>query len=332
MKWFAIVLSLLLCSAFSVPSNAKEPSIKHKSELLTKQGCYTGVYLNGETIMDYEKYTKKKVAIAMFFSAILTGGESFPNSLAEANWSLGHLTSLTIEPQMWSLQSIIDGKHDDTWKSWAKDVAKFGFPIMLRPMHEMNGNWYGWSGFKNGGSEMKGFGSPTKADGPERYVAAWRHIHSIFTKLGATNVIWVWCPNVDVGLGDWNKIANFYPGDEYVDWMAMDAYNWGFADSAVPGGRWQNFTELYGKVYSELEAINSNKPMMIGEFASEESGGDKGAWIKDTFSTMKTKFPRMKGFVWFNIYKERKWHINSTPKSLNAFREAMKDPYFIGEF
>ena len=50
----------------------------------------------------------------------------------------------------------------------------------------MNGNWFAWMEGVNGNQ-------------PGEYVAAWRHVHDIFTAVGATNVSWVWCPNVDPG-------------------------------------------------------------------------------------------------------------------------------------
>jgi beta-mannanase len=48
----------------------------------------------------------------------------------------------------------------------------------------MNGTWSPWAVGVNGNTAA-------------HYVAAWRHVHRIFTKVGATNATWVWCPNVD---------------------------------------------------------------------------------------------------------------------------------------
>ena len=73
--------------------------------------------------------------------------------------------------------------------------------------------------------------------------------------------------------------------------------------------------------------------MMIAEFGTgefESEGLDKAAWITDAFSKIKTEYPRVKIFTWFNINKELDWRVNSSPEALEAFRTAMEDPYYIG--
>ncbi len=67
----------------------------------------------------------------------------------------------------------------------------------------MNAGWFPWGVGTNGN---------TTTD----YVTAWRHIHDIFEQEGATNVRWVWAPNVKPGLP--TPYAELYPGDDYVDW------------------------------------------------------------------------------------------------------------------
>jgi beta-mannanase len=73
------------------------------------------------------------------------------------------------------------------------------------------------------------------ADGPERYRDVYRHIHDIFATEGVTNVEWAWVVNHESRIPDeeWNHVDNYYPGDEYVDIISVDGYNWG-DDS--PGG------------------------------------------------------------------------------------------------
>ena len=90
-----------------------------------------------------------------------------------------------------------------------------GRPLMLRFGHEMNGDWYGWSGARNGGSLAA----------PEQFVATWQYVHRRFTSAGATNVTWVWCVNHEsVPNASWNVPENYYPGDAYVDWTCADGY------------------------------------------------------------------------------------------------------------
>ena len=85
------------------------------------------------------------------------------------------------EQQDFHLQRIIGGEFDTYIEAWAQAAAAYGDPIVIRFMHEFNGDWYPWSIGLNGQT-------------PEMYVEAWRHVHAIFTAAGAVNVSWVWSP------------------------------------------------------------------------------------------------------------------------------------------
>src|SRR6186997_2641064 len=71
-----------------------------------------------------------------------------------------------------------------TWDAKLKEVAgvlrDFGHPVLFRFAHEMNGNWYPYAGVFSGG--------------PDKYVAAWRYVHTLFTAEGATELVWVFSP------------------------------------------------------------------------------------------------------------------------------------------
>jgi beta-mannanase len=298
--------------------------------IVPDSGCYTGAFLYGISLADYNKITGKKTAIGMWFASIQTGREQFPVNGCEAKWALGQLPSITVEPQTMKLQDIIDGKYDELYTRWANGAKAFGKPVMIRWAHEMNGNWYYWSGIKNGGGTLDGYGDPNIPDGPERYVDAYRRIHDIFINQGCSNVIWIWCPNAGSPVvDDWNDIKFYYPGDEYVDWIGMDGYNWGDVNKDLG---WQSFSQIYTSIYEEIETINKDKPIIIGEFASAEKGGNKGEWITDTFYQIKHHFPRIKAFVWFQYHKEAAWTVNSSRESEKAFQKALSDPYFLGSF
>lgn len=101
----------------------------------------------------------------------------------------------------------------------------------------------------------------------------------------------------------------------------MDGYNWGDME-----GDWQTFFEVFQGIYPELAA--TNKPIVIGEMASAEAGGDKAAWIADIVPTLRDQFPMIKGLLWFDIDKETDWHISSSPASEAAFEAMANDPYF----
>jgi beta-mannanase len=173
----------------------------------------------------------------------------------------------------------------------------------------MNGSWSPWSGANYGNTSAK-------------YVAAYKHIHDIFTGDGATNVVWAWCPNVeDDPHQAWNQTMNYYPGDSYVDWTCVDGYNWGTTN----GNGWQTFANVFANIYPLLAA--KGKPILIGEMASTELGGNKAQWIDGIVPALKSTFPMIRGFAWFDINKETDWRFASSTASRDAFIAMGKDPY-----
>ena len=58
-------------------------------------------------------------------------------------------------------------------------------------------------------------------------------------------------------------LSRFYPGDAYVDWLAIDSYN--------SGG--ESFTTVFGTTYTNLVTLAPGKPIMIGETGTATSGG-----------------------------------------------------------
>jgi len=212
-------------------------------------------------------------------------------------------------------RTISAGKHDDYIRGWAQGATEWGKPMYIRFAHEMNGFWYPWS---------VGVNDNTSAE----YVAAWRHIVDIFRQEGATNVRWVWSPFIS--LNNSPPFKEIYPGDDYVDWIALDGYNWGTTQS---WGGWQTLARVLGRDYHEITALAPSKPFMIAETASAEEGGDKAAWIRDTFGEdIPTHLPATKAVVWFNENKEDQgetdWRINSSPSSLVAYSEVASSPAY----
>ena len=219
---------------------------------------------------------------------------------------------------------VLSGKWNKYIDGWAAAAKADGRPIFLRFGHEMNGDWYGWSGARNGASLAA----------TRQFVATWQYVHGRFASIGATNVTWVWCVNHEsVPNVDWNRQENYYPGDAYVDWTCADGYNWGTSQTVANGGwnsQWQTFDQVFEATYQRLTTLAPSKPFMIGEFASSEKGGSKAAWITDAATRMRTSYPQLRAFIWFNMNKETDWRVESSTASLNAFRSAFAaDPYFV---
>jgi beta-mannanase len=200
----------------------------------------------------------------------------------------------------YALARIASGAHDAYLRRWARALRSFGGPVMLRFAHEMNGDWCPWSEAVNGNR-------------PSDYVAAWRHVHAVFSAAGASNVTWVWSPNV-VYPGS-TPLTGLFPGDDVVDVVAIDGYNWG---TTRPGMTWTTPADLFGPTLAQARTVAPGKPLMIAETASAEAGGSKAAWIQELFTWLRTQ-PDVRTVVWFHHQKETDWRIDSSPGSAAAF-------------
>jgi beta-mannanase len=175
-------------------------------------------------------------------------------------------------------------------------------------MHEMNGFWYPWCGTVNGND-------------PGEFPLVWRRLRRLFAEEGAGNVLWVWSPYAaSFPPVPENRLERYFPGDEEVDLVALDGYNWG---TRLPGGAWEDFTDIFRDGYDRLASLSS-RPVMIAETASAEEGGDKAEWIRSMARALPVRFPRADTLVWFDADKERDWRICSSPRSVKAFREAWR--------
>lgn len=226
--------------------------------------------------------------------------------------------TLGVSQPNYSLARIIDGTHDAYITQWAQVAAAYSKPFYLRFAHEMNGNWYPW-----------GYGVNGNTSG--QYIAAWRHVYTLFQQAGAVNIRWIWSPNV-AGNGKKNGTAtsafsSLYPGDAYVHWVAMDGFNWGTSQS---WSSWQSLSTIFGATYGPLARM-TKKPMMIAETASAEVGGNKASWITTGLSsTIPSSFPRIQAVIWFDENKETDWRVNSTTTALAAYSSVAKSATYQG--
>ena len=165
------------------------------------------------------------------------------------------------------------------------------------------------------------FPAPTgtvNGNDPAQYVEAWRHMHGIFRKVGTPNVSWVWSPLVDDVPSD-NRFEPYYPGNTFVDVLALDGYNWGTRESGY--GDWRSFRQVFSNAYERIARLG-RKPIWIAEVGSAVEGGDKAAWIDEMFKELSEGFaPRITTIVWFHIDKERDWRMTSPEGVAAAFRD-----------
>jgi hypothetical protein len=207
------------------------------------------------------------------------------------------------------------------FSEWTKDVAAFEHPFFLRLNWEMNlesSSVFPWV------SEAR--------SSPATFIAAWRRMHNIAEQNGATNITWVWCPNVSYPGS--TSLKSLFPGRAYVDWTCMDGYNWGSAPDSL------TFSEVFTATYNEILALtdlSAAPPVMIGETASAEVGANgKPRWIADALGNEILKsFPKIKAFVWFNwnILKpgsesRLEWPIQTSKAARESFANAISSPFY----
>ena len=69
------------------------------------------------------------------------------------------------------------------------------------------------------------------------------------------NVKWIWTTNV-TNHGEGATLTGNYPGDEYVDYISIDGYNWGKSQS---WSSWKSFAQVFDDAYKAL--ANIDKPI-----------------------------------------------------------------------
>lgn len=195
---------------------------------------------------------------------------------------------------------------------YARQVAAFGKTVLIRPMHEMNISGWTWSLGHN-----PYCGDISAAD----FIAAWRRMVSIFRAEGAHNAKFVWCVSwASMGDSAGTPVTLTYPGDAYVDYAAIDGYNFGGKD-------WRSFDEIFRAPYADI-AARTSRPILIAEWASGETGGSKAAWIRAAFASIKANhYPQLAGLLWFNVpvAGQPRWVVDSSPAAARAYRAAVRD-------
>jgi hypothetical protein len=227
-------------------------------------------------------------------------GRPFPTALADKALSQGAYTLVSWMSEGQSPARIASGADDAQLRAFAAGAAAFGWPVLLDFDHEFNGNWYPWG---------------TQAATPGQFVAAWRHIHAVFAAAGASNVLWVWSPNVVNPVPD-VSLAAYWPGSQYVDVIGIVGYFTGQLQE-------DSYADLFGRTEHVVDAF-ADKPFLITE-AGAAQGPDKPGWITDLIAGVRAD-PRMLGFVYFNEGtaqgKRDDWRLEDDPAAVSAWRAA----------
>jgi mannan endo-1,4-beta-mannosidase len=166
-----------------------------------------------------------------------------------------------------------------------KQLDDAGVVVLWRPFHEMNGGWFWWG-----------------AKDPGTFIQLWRQMFDYFTHTkGLNNLLWVYSPNQGA------KTALYYPGDQYVDLVGLDAYT-------------DSVDQRHIKGYAELAALP--KPFGFTEFGPHGAKDPPGDFDYTRFlAGIRSDFPKTCFFMCWNL----KWSLAEN----NNTRQLLDDPLIV---
>jgi glycosyl hydrolase family 26 len=290
-------------------------------------------------ITGFESLVGKPIAWA-YFSNNWFGGIQFPQANVDQVRAAGRIPFIRL--MAWSrfrdrgadttytLDRIIAGQFDAQLAAWGQAAGTQPFPMLVEFGTEVNGQWFPWNGKWAGGGATTGYGDPSLPDGPERFRDAYRHVHDVITAAGADNLTWFWHVVPDgQPAAAWNSIANYYPGDAYVDWSGVSVYG-----PIGYGEKWRPFSRGMDRAYAALTAVAPSKPIAVLEYSAIQDRR-KAGWLRAAINAVASgRWPQVKAL---SVFHSRfrgpngvvNLHVNSDKRSLRAYRGAIANPVFV---
>ncbi|NTW40300.1 MAG: hypothetical protein HGA44_10515 [Cellulomonadaceae bacterium] len=265
-----------------------------------------GAYPDNETaVTALEGRLDRRVDVDRWFSR---WDEKQPANPVASDAARGRLPMLSISPKKldgtvitWA--AIARGDQDATIRAQAAGVGSLGTTVYLTFHHEADLNSSAWG---------------TPAD----YRAAWRHYVEVFRAAGVTNVLWTWT----MTLGSFTSPPStagadaFYPGDDVVDRVGVDAYNW----AACSAGKSQNWHSLtYVTAAFRTWATARGKVAVLPEWGSVEDPADpnrKAAWIHEAF-TLFRGWPELEVASYYDATGTCAWSLSTSTAAATAFAQ-----------
>jgi hypothetical protein len=237
------------------------------------------------------------------------------------------------------------------YEIWTSNQGRI--PMISLRSADQDGNLVGWSSIANGGQDeylthlatgLREWGEPAffildaEPEGhvgefgePLEFAAAWRHIVEVFRANDVTNVSFTWTTQAySFGEGDRVDLMEaLYPGDDVVDWIAADPYNF------FRGNRWDSLADEVEPWYQWAQTEHPSKPLALAEWGSKEDPADpqrKAQWFAEALEALRTRYPAIKAVVYFDEQKVEDdtvndWRIDTSAESLEGFAAIARDPY-----
>jgi hypothetical protein len=294
----AVIAAAAIAVGVSLYNKSADPAGPLPVHLPPSSASYLGVYTEGTPasytpVTAFTRTTGARPDIVMYYSGWFV---PFPVSFANTVARNGAAPLVQMDPDGINIAKIASGQYDGYLSSYAEAVRAYRHPVIVSFGHEMNGDWSSW-GYRH--------------TSPAIFVAAWRHIVSLFRTLGTQNVTWLWTVNVinNTKRGNIPSPAPWWPGSSYVSWVGIDGYylkpNWQFAP-------------LFGPTIGAVRALTGD-PILIAETGAIPAA-DQPAKIDNLFSGIHSY--GLLGFVWFDTTNSigQPFGITS-PAAIDAFRK-----------
>ena len=262
---------------------------------------YLGVFEAGsppgyEPIAEFAQAAGRQPNIVGYYSG---WAEPFQTSYAQMIRKHGVIPYVQIDPSLASVSGIAAGNYDIYLRSYADSVRDFGHAVVIGFGHEMNAPFNSW-----------GYGKTP----PSTFIAAWRHIVTLFRDQGADNVTWLWTLQADQpGTG---PVESWWPGASYVNWIGIDGYYTRPSDT---------FARVFGQTIDQVRKF-TDKPVLLSETAVGPEAG-QALKIPDLFAGIHQY--KMLGLVWFDkvggTILHQDWRIEGDPVAEFSFRLGVRD-------
>ncbi len=209
-------------------------------------------------------------------------------------------------------KQVARGDHDENLRRVARQIRDSGQTVIFGLHHEPEND--------------PTFGS--NAD----YANMYRRAHSIMEPIAGDKLVW-FINYMGHSDGGFDQVEAMYPGDDIIDWISYNPYNWYGCHANSP---WKTFETQARNFYNWAQQNHPSKPLMIGETATNELPGDpnaKARWIDDMGASITNQFPAIRAVLWFHQnnnsgFCERRW--DSSQQSVEAFRRVRNSPHFGG--
>jgi mannan endo-1,4-beta-mannosidase len=294
----AVGVVMIIVATFALYSVWRPAQVGHPEPqrlgLTTTPGSYIGLYSHGVPdsyagVTAFTTATGIKPRVVVYYSG---WQEPFQVAFAKTAANDGAVPLVQMNPTDTSIAAIAAGRYDAYLRTYADAVRAYRYPVILSFGHEMNGYWYSW-GYTH---------TP-----PTVFVAAWRHIVTVFRTRGAQNVTWLWTINTINKATRVPSPGPWWPGTSYVNWVGIDGY---FTNSSSV------FSSVFGPTVVYVRTV-THDPILISE-TSATPVASQPAKVADLFAGI--HLYSLLGFVWFDSVDKVDWRLSS-PAAIAAFRQ-----------